>query len=241
MVPTAIISDIHSNSHALTAVLAEADRLGCRRFFCLGDLVGYGADPNACVDRLRRPDVQCVMGNHDALVAGLERGDAFNPFSLQAAEANRTALSDENLEFLYRLPRTLQAGPQVLLCHGTPYSWNRYLLHAADLEAAAGDGARAEQTLIFFGHTHHPVFFDGTQRRDLYKAPHALPASITLVNPGSVGQPRDGDPRAAFAVWDPAERTLAFQRVDYDVEAARQAILDAGLPEYLGDRLRAGR
>lgn len=239
----AVVSDIHSNLQALEAVLARIEALGCGAIYCLGDIVGYGARPAECVARVRASGAVCIQGNHDALVAdgSLELG--FNPRSLQAVAHNRELLDAEALAWLSGLPvrRDLEGG--TVLAHGSPADRDRYLLFARDLEMVRreqeqelGDG------LTFFGHTHQPVCFAGEGFAAQVPGSVAVPpAGRVLVNPGSVGQPRDGDPRAALLVWDLDAGRLDFERLDYDVETARREIIRAGLPERLGDRLREGR
>ncbi|MBE0567158.1 MAG: metallophosphoesterase family protein [Krumholzibacteria bacterium] len=239
----AVISDIHSNLQALEAVLARIDALGCGAVYCLGDIVGYGAHPAECVARVRATGAVCIQGNHDALVAdgSLELG--FNPRSLQAVTHNRGLLDQETLAWLAALPVRRDLDQGTVLAHGSPGDRDRYLLFARDLElvrreqeAEAGDG------ITFFGHTHQPVCFAGAGfAPQVPGSVPLLPDGRVLVNPGSVGQPRDGDPRAALLVWHRDDRRLDFERIDYDIETARREIILAGLPERLGDRLREGR
>ena len=227
----AVISDVHSNLQALNTVLARIDELQCDGIYCLGDIVGYGARPHECLELVRDTGATCIQGNHDALVADgtLELG--FNPRSLQAVVHNRELLTASDLD------------GGTVLSHGSPGDRDRYLLFSRDLEhvrreqeAAVGPG------VTFFGHTHQPVCFgnDGAAPEPLGVI-EVRPADRVLVNPGSVGQPRDGDPRSALLLWEPEARRLTFERHEYDVETARREIIAAGLPERLGDRLREGR
>lgn len=238
----ALLSDIHSNLQALTAVLGALDQMECDQIFCLGDQVGYGARPTECLDTLRRVGARALTGNHDAIVTGREKGEGFNERSKIAAKLNRARLSKEDLEFLAALPDTIEYRDDVLLCHGSPASYNQYVYFKVDFSLTVDQMAKEGWRRVFLGHTHHPVLYDGgTLRYSTEKEYELDPAQRFIINPGSVGQPRDGDPRASFATWDDERDLLRFHRVEYDVAAARQDILDAGLPEQLGDRLLRGK
>lgn len=238
----AFLSDIHSNLQALDAVLDATTEQGCGAIYCLGDLVGYGARPVEVLDRLGEVGAHCLMGNHDALVAGLETGMGYNEVSQIAAAANRRLLSDEHLRFLAELPGTIDFDETTLLCHGSPTSYKQYTYNEIDFSLSVDDMKKNGLELCFLGHTHHPVLYDGERLR--YRVDKALPlpkGKRRIINPGSVGQPRDRDPRASFAVWDRDAGTIRFHRVEYDVMAARQDVQRAGLPARLGDRLLEGR
>ncbi len=239
----AVISDIHSNHRALEAVAAEARRRGCEGFHCLGDVVGYGVRPRECLDWVKEHCPLAVQGNHDAMVGGVGLGLAFNVYSLAAVEHNRRILTAADRRWLADLPPEREAGPGVLLVHGAPGDRDRYLLYLGELqETALGLLAERGPGVCFFGHTHLPAAFAPGGFLDLGAGPLALPGlTRILINPGSVGQPRDGDPRASFVVWDRTAGTVELVRVAYDVQAAREDVLAAGLPRILGDRLLAGR
>jgi diadenosine tetraphosphatase ApaH/serine/threonine PP2A family protein phosphatase len=240
---TAIISDVHSNLQALRTVLDCIDDLGCDRLWCLGDVVGYGARPAECLEIVRdRADV-VIQGNHDALVASGADNAFFNPRSLAAVAHNRKLLDGEQLSWLGALPVLHREDDGTLLAHGSPDDRDRYLITAGDL-----DSVRRENEVLdgpgvtFIGHTHQPILFAASGAVVEPRGRRQLPAGERIiVNPGSVGQPRDGDPRAAFLWWDHDDGALEFVRVEYDLETARREILEAGLPERLGDRLREGR
>ncbi|RKZ13671.1 metallophosphoesterase [bacterium] len=243
LVRIAVISDVHSNLQALQTVLARIDELGCDHLWCLGDVVGYGARPVECLELVRdRADI-CIQGNHDALVAKGGDNTYFNPRSLAAVAHNRQLLDPDQLAWLGALPTRHLEADGTLLAHGSPDDRDRYLITAGDLESVRRtDDAGAGPGLTFFGHTHQPVIFSASGPVTAPRGCCALPSGERiLVNPGSVGQPRDTDPRAAFLWWDRGDNDLHFERLEYDLEAARQEILDAGLPPRLGDRLREGR
>jgi predicted phosphodiesterase len=242
-----ILSDLHSNLHALRAVLRFARRRAIHRFVFLGDLVGYGANPNQLLDKVRelRPRF-LVRGNHDKVCAGLESDDTFSTPARQAADWTREKLRQDNWRFLADLPTgPLWVGQDYQIAHGSPVDEDAYLLHMREISQAF-DGFEGQ--LCFFGHTHVPGCFELDETRGQLNwirleagAPFLLqPHSRYLVNPGSVGQPRDRDPRASFMTYDAKRRALRLHRLDYDVKGAAKAILDAGLFRNLADRLRQG-
>ncbi|HEY3741650.1 MAG TPA: metallophosphoesterase family protein [Bryobacteraceae bacterium] len=250
-----ILSDIHSNNEALSAVLKHANGR-YDRILCLGDLVGYGSDPNEIVDWVRdvmpadgtATDPRVIRGNHDKACCGLDSIEDFNPAAQASSLWTSDTLTEENLLFL----RGLTQGPVDAggfdLVHGAPSDEDEYIITADD---AAGMYEHLRTGLTFFGHTHLQggFFF----RRPVVKAIEKVPAKWTeltisidenssfLINPGSVGQPRDNDWRAAYAIYESDDRLVTYYRVEYDVAEARRRILDAGLPVILGDRLLVGR
>ncbi|MCC7007356.1 MAG: metallophosphoesterase family protein [Acidobacteria bacterium] len=241
-----LISDIHANLQALEAVLEDAARIGYDAALCLGDLVGYGADPAGVIQRIDalRP-AAIVRGNHDKVCAGLEPPTLFNDAARQSAEWTFATLSAGERERLARLPK----GPasvegSVEICHGAPFDEDYYVFTENDASRAID---AATVPLCLFGHTHVPAIFssaddpvvhdNGTPAGEL-RLPRAGPA---LINVGSVGQPRDGDPRAAYGIVDVAKRVLQLRRVDYDVKEAQRRIRAAGLPEWLAVRLGRGQ
>ena len=241
-----VLSDIHGNVHALDAVL-EAAVATCDHVLVLGDLVGYGADPNGVIDRIRALDPLAVIrGNHDKVAAGVEPADDFNAMARQAAQWTAAALTAANREYL----RTLPAGPTSIgdrfeICHGSPADEDQYIFDAGDAAVAF---EAVQRPLCLFGHTHLPVVFVRDRRglHGLVPGPESSvlevePDSLYLVNPGSVGQPRDGDPRAAFGVVDDEAGFVEIRRVEYRVDLAQAAIHAAGLPAALAHRLAAGR
>lgn len=243
-----VLSDIHSNLEALDAVLrASAQKYDA--VLVLGDLVGYGADPNAVVDRVRSLNPAAVVrGNHDKVAAGLDDAEDFNPMAKSAAHWTRESLTPATFEYLRDLP----TGPQIVddmieICHGSPLDEDLYVV--ADIDAARSI-AVAETPVCLFGHTHVALSARmDNQRRLEIEAPQGHPEFATaiqddskyLINPGSVGQPRDGDSRAAYAIADLDRKLVTLYRVAYPIEAAQKKILDAGLPPMLAYRLGMGR
>jgi diadenosine tetraphosphatase ApaH/serine/threonine PP2A family protein phosphatase len=244
-----VLSDIHANLEALEAVLAVAPREAFDRLLVLGDIVGYGADPNAVVDRVRAlaPDA-IIRGNHDKVAAGVEPADGFNQVARYAALWTLDALTDDNREWLTSLPTgPLAVDDFVEMCHGSPDDEDEYIFEHVD----AVEALRAmSRPLCFFGHTHVPIgYWLSVDSFDVLVAPASESQMVIpieagrryLVNPGSVGQPRDGDPRAAYAVYDGERHEVVLYRVPYDVAAAQAKIHAAGLPEGLARRLAAGK
>jgi len=240
----AIISDIHSNWQAMQTVWQAIQTAACDEVLCLGDVVGYGARPGECLRFVREKGWTWIQGNHDALIGDGELSLNFNPASLLAVEHNRNLLSEEERQFLRDLPWRLHPSEGLFLAHGSYRDRDRYLLYRSDFrdEAIFLHEQNGAGGVCFFGHTHNPAIFDGDGFRTPQEGPVPLdPDAMFLINPGSVGQPRDGDARAAYAIWDTVEGTITLFRTEYDIEGARREILDAGLPERLGNRLLEGR
>ena len=241
-----VLSDLHSNLEALEAVLDAAASPGYGSTLVLGDIVGYGADPNPVVTILRGlPGLLAIRGNHDRVAASLEDAEGFNEAARQSALWTRRTLAAVNRDFLAALPRgPVEFAPGKLLSHGTPLDEDQYLMDEGEARRCF-DGVRFE--LCFFGHSHYPGAFVLEEPR-ISRRPAVgdgtivdiLPGRRYLVNPGSVGQPRDRNPRAAFAIYDDASDTVSIHRVEYRAAEARDKILRAGLPRWLGDRLLLG-
>ena len=258
-----VISDIHANLEALHAVLAAAPPHDV--VWNLGDIVGYGANPNEVIDESRRLGSVFVRGNHDRACCGLGGAEEFNPIAQRAAHWTECVLTPEHRDWLRHLAAGPIApdGPTVRCVHGSPLDEDDYLLTLRDAFPALDS---TDIRLTFFGHTHVQGGF-ATNGDDWFRLvpdfghhraprhPQAPPAppepeqfelelregARYLLNPGSVGQPRDGDWRAAFALYDDARRTLTWYRVPYDLREAQERILSAGLPDRLASRLRDGR
>jgi len=242
-----ILSDLHANWEALDAVAREAAGK-YDKAICCGDLVGYAADPNMVVDWVRANCAVVVRGNHDRACTGMEDLEWFNPVARQAALWTLQNLSPANIDYAAMLTR----GPVVLdgfeVVHGSPFDEDEYVL-------AAGEAVQAfnylESRLAFFGHTHVQGGFIWNHSRveTIGRLPARSgsetldidPDCAYLINPGSVGQPRDGDPRAAYVMYDSGVHAVTYHRTPYDVETAQRKIRDAGLPPILADRLTVGR
>jgi predicted phosphodiesterase len=238
----AVLSDVHGNLHALEAVLAAVDAASVDELWCLGDLVGYGPRPNECVALLRERAAVCLAGNHDLVVLGKIGLEVFAGEAAAAAAWTRRSLDDDARAFLDGLrPEGRARG--VALYHGSARDpvWE-YVLSA---EAARATLARTEAALALVGHSH--VALELSEGDDGVRGA-AAPAGTTLelegprrvLNPGSVGQPRDGDPRAAWLEIDEGARRATFRRTEYPVERTQAEMRDAGLPEALAARLAAG-
>jgi predicted phosphodiesterase len=244
-----VLSDIHSNLEALEAVLHASAAQRYDAVLVLGDLVGYGADPNAVVECVRGLNPAAIVrGNHDKVAAGLDDAEDFNPMAKSAAHWTRESLTPQTLEYLRDLP----VGPSLVdemveICHGSPLDEDLYVV--ADMDAARSISV-ARTPICLFGHTHVALSarMDNHRRLEI-DAPEGHPEFATsieadskyLINPGSVGQPRDGDSRAAYAIADLDRNVVTLYRVAYPIEAAQKKILDAGLPPMLAYRLGMGR
>ena len=262
-----ILSDIHGNLEALQAVLKAAlDDGGYDQLWNLGDMVGYGASPNQVLDLIRPLSTLVVRGNHDRVCCGLTSPNAFNPVARAAAVWTRHELTEDNVRWLRDLPQGPVKPPPIgaeptesISCvHGSPIDEDDYILTMRDAWTPL---QRSISSLTFFGHTHvqggfsqrdlnwhdlRPPFLAGIDPRTRPSDPVSLNLSLEpetrhLINPGSVGQPRDHDWRAAFALYDSARLTITFHRIPYDLGASQKRILDANLPDRLAARLREGR
>jgi len=242
----AILSDVHGNLEALTAVLGDAAATGAHAVLCLGDLVGYGADPVACVERVGERATAVVAGNHEHGAVGLLTLEWFNPVAKAAALWTRGRLDDDHCRYLESLPLTTTV-EEATLVHASPRhpeEWD-YLVSAEDGFEVFGD---FQTRLCFVGHSHRPDVWSlgssGPEYTGYLAAPRARvrleDGRRYIINVGSVGQPRDRDPRAAYAIWDRDERTVSIRRVNYDHRRAAEKIIAVGLPRSLADRLAHG-
>jgi diadenosine tetraphosphatase ApaH/serine/threonine PP2A family protein phosphatase len=242
-----IISDIHANLDALEAVLAHAQD-AWDRVLVLGDLVGYGAEPEAVINRVRglEPDA-VIRGNHDKAACGLDDGSQFNTVARIAAGWTGGQLSPGNLEYLRALPMgPVEIDALTEICHGTPFDEDHYIFDGSDAVMAFDS---ADRPLCLYGHTHLPAIF--RKLDDHYEGAPPDPdrevvlplqrGARYLVNVGSVGQPRDGDPRAGYGLLDADARELRLRRIPYPVQEAQRKIMAAGLPASLANRLAMGR
>ncbi len=239
---TLIISDIHANITALEAVLADAGEIDS--VWALGDVVGYGPDPNECVERVRDlPNIVCLLGNHDAATIGMIDDITFNPAARMAVQWTRTTLNPENLAYLDRLPEYLRLG-DITLAHGSPREpvWE-YLL---DTRNATENFSYFYTPYCLVGHTHLPTIYtqlDENEYARLIAPTNGIELDLvprSIINPGSVGQPRDRDPRAAYAILDLDQMKISFHRVAYDIKAVQERMKVAGLPNRHVMRLTEG-
>lgn len=237
-----LISDIHANLQALEACLRALDQAGVDLVACLGDIVGYGADPNACLDLVRQRAAHTVLGNHDAAVVDKTAADYFNGDARTAVEWTRAQLSADNRRFLEELPYIRGLEGDVLLSHSgaaAPPAWN-YVFNRVDAER---EFTAFVQRTCFIGHTHFPAIFVSGSGGVVHLPPPAYrlaPGERLLVNVGSVGQPRDGDARAACGIFDVEAGTVEVRRVAYDLEQVQERILATALPRSAAERLAWG-
>lgn len=244
-----LLSDIHSNIEALGACIELARNVGYDSVLCCGDIVGYGPDPNAAVDLVRDLNCLSIRGNHDRVASGLDTAESFNHHARRAIEWTAAELTEGNRRFLRDLP----VGPLVVsedaqLVHGAATDEDDYIFTDED----ADENFRiVNRRITFFGHSHFQVVysFDLAQEAEIamgveegaFLSVWLREDRQFLVNPGSVGQPRDGDRRASFAVWDVEKQRVELYRADYPVEAVQEKMRNARLPNYLIDRLSYGR
>ena len=243
-----VLTDIHANLEALDVCLADAKARGYDQTLVLGDLVGYGADPNAvveCIQGLKPTAI--VRGNHDKVACGLEQAEGFNTVAKSAAKWTLDTLSPAHREWLAALPEgPIDVDEVVEICHGSPFDEDAYIFDELDAVRALKVSNRP---LCLFGHTHYPVTFelsgDSFNNIGSVSAPQAhvllKDGGKYLINPGAVGQPRDGDPRAAFAIVDTRLCRVELYRTPYALEEAQKKVVNAGLPEVLAQRLAVGR
>jgi diadenosine tetraphosphatase ApaH/serine/threonine PP2A family protein phosphatase len=246
-----VLSDIHANLEALEACLEAAPPHD--RVFNLGDIVGYGANPNEALERARSLGDVFVRGNHDKACSGLTSLAGFNPIAGLAARWTQQKLTPENLDFLRNLPQGPVAAMENVLCvHGSARDEDEYIMLSQDALPLLQE---ATTQLTFFGHSHIQCGFYIEPKGRFQGVLPRYPARTGeqqfeirlkadakyLINPGSIGQPRDGDPRAAFLLYDADENSITFHRVPYNIGGAQKKILAAGLPDRLAERLSEGR
>ncbi|HPH97004.1 MAG TPA: metallophosphoesterase family protein [Anaerolineaceae bacterium] len=238
-----IISDVHANLTALEAVIEAAGDI--EAVWCLGDLVGYGPDPNDCIDRIcTLPNLTCLLGNHDAAALGQIDDDAFNLEARTSLRWMRSELTPSHMAFLRALPEMTTEEKLVTLVHGSPR--NPVWEYVMDLRIARFNFEYFTTPFCFVGHTHLPVIYQYNADRKLLAYDIPLDGdkielnAQSIINPGSVGQPRDHDPRAAYAIFDTETNICCFHRVDYDVTGVQKRILLAGLPVRHAYRLSEG-
>lgn len=238
----AVFSDVHSNLEAFERVIREYHQESIDEYFCLGDIVGYGADPQECISLSRQIGARMIAGNHDWAAAGILDPVDFNNFARQAVFWTSQLLLKEQKNFLRSLKLTYSSGDFTLV-HGTLDAPQDFSYMIGEHAAKSSFDLMLSQ-ICFVGHTHLPgVFIREKQGMVSYLETDRikiLAGKSYIINVGSVGQPRDGNPQAAFCIYDTDKREVLIKRAAYDVESARKKIVDRGLPRFLGDRLRTG-
>ncbi len=244
----AIISDIHSNLEALHAVLRKIEKEKVEAVVNLGDIVGYNASPDECITEIRRCATISVSGNHDAAVYDLASRESFNVFANMAIRWTQSKLSEQNAEYLKNLPFFTILWDRFIACHGTLKSNDSYIVKPFQARRMFNAMRRDYKSIriCFFGHTHRQAVWVRDVRGKVQQLnPHETtlildPEKMYLINPGSVGQPRQNDWRASFIIFEPDETKITFHLVPYDLYKAQQKILKSGLPSFLAERLAEG-
>jgi predicted phosphodiesterase len=238
----AIIADIHANLEAFNTVLADIKAQNCTHVACLGDVVGYNANPKECLDMVRAMNIPVVKGNHDEYCSTENDLEGFNPHAAEAINWTRDQLTPEDRQWLRDL-KYMRLVTSFTLVHATldqPQRWG----YVFDKLAAAASFTYQNTAICFFGHTHVPLAFvrdAGQVKGGTYSKFKIEPAKKYFINVGSVGQSRDGVPKATYVVYDMQEQSIELRRLDYDMATTQKKILDAGLPARLAERLALGR
>lgn len=237
----AIIADIHANLEALQVVLDDIQKQKCTHIACLGDIVGYNANPKECLDLIRSLNCPCVKGNHDEYCSSDQELEGFNPHAAEAVNWTRQQLSPEDRQWLRDL-KYVRMVANFTMVHATldgPPRWG----YVFDKLAAAASFTYQNTPVCFFGHTHVPVAFirDSVVRGGTYSKFKVEPGRKYFLNVSAVGQPRDGNPKAGYVVYDMDEGSIELRRLDYDIAKAQEKILAAGLPTRLAERLAVGK
>lgn len=247
-----ILSDIHANMEAFSAVQEHAGAAGWDSVLCLGDITGYNPNPNEAIDEIRKYHdsgrlTGAILGNHDNVVIGREDPYNFNDKAKQAALWHKERVRDDNKEFLSALDDALLIDENLFIVHGSPVDPNEYLTLL--FQAAISFRAMKDEniSLCFNGHTHVPCVFaldgDEVEKETLSKESSVIRLKsdrFYIINPGSVGQPRDGDPRSSYMIYDTAQSIVIHSRISYDIATTQSKIAQAGLPQDLADRLSLG-
>ena len=237
----AVIDDINGNIEACDVFLADAREQQCTHYCCVVDVVGYGANPKECLDIVRKMAMPCVKGNHDEYCSSEEELEGFNPHAAEAVVWTRKQLTDDDRKWLREL-KYMRLVASFSMVHATldqPERWG----YVFDKLMAAASFTYQNTSVCFFGHTHVPIAFirDSVVRGGTYSKFKVEPGRKYFVNVGSVGQPRDNNPKAAYVIYDLSEGSIDLRRLDYDIGKAQQKILDAGLPPRLAERLAFGK
>lgn len=237
----AVIADIHANWEAFQVVLNDAKEQKCTHYCCVGDVVGYGANPKECLDVVRDMNMPCVKGNHDEYCSSEDDLEGFNPHAAEAVRWTRRQLPTDDRQWLRDL-KYVRLVASFSVVHATldgPQRWG----YVFDKLMAAASFTYQNTSVCFFGHTHVPVAFvrDSVVRGGTYSKFRVEPGRKYFVNVGSVGQPRDGNPKAAYVIYDLDEGSIEIRRLEYDIVTAQKKIMAAGLPQRLADRLALGK
>jgi predicted phosphodiesterase len=235
------MGDIHANYDALQAVLAELENKNIDKYVCVGDIVGYGAEPDLCVHKIRDLTVACVAGNHDFATIEKTNIEFFNVYAKEATLWTRNKLSEADKQYLKDL-KLVEDVDDFTVVHGTLYAPALFDYIQTTFDAYLSLQV-LKANLCFVGHSHVPIsfFLDDAVTYSVEPELELKPGVKAIINVGSVGQPRDDNPKAAYAIYDSEQRKVWINRTEYDVEAAAKKIVDAGLPEILGERLKYGR
>lgn len=239
----AIFSDIHSNLEALEAVIKAYKEEDIDKYLCLGDVVGYAANPKECIEKIKELAMVTIAGNHDWASVDLFSTDYFNPLAKEAIYWTARNLDDQDRYFLEHL-KLVYKNEELTMVHGTlddPEDFN----YMTDDYIASKTFGLLENNICFVGHTHVPgVFIRSGDNRVYYQEDNSIDIKEDnkyIINMGSVGQPRDGNPQAAYGIYDTKKSNVQIKRIGYDIQAARKKIISAGLPQFLGERLLVGR
>lgn len=242
----AVLSDVHGNLVALETVLAKIDEIGVDTILNLGDLVGYYTEPNKCVEIIREREIPSIMGNHDVVACGKVEPIHFNPTAARAILWARQELTEDNREWLAGLPDSRIIDDTVLMVHGSVRDRDEYLLFRPEIEHSfiALEDEYPDISVVFFGHTHRRIYYE-QDGENLYAGGNSEKLVMRegakyLVNPGSVGQPRDGDPRAAFCVYDTEAGEVTFHRLNFDIDKVAAEVREYAFGESLAKRLYRG-
>ena len=234
-----LLADVHSNLEALQAVLSDAKKTGFSKVLCLGDIVGYASNPNECIELLRKQNAVCLLGNHDAAVAGIIGIEWFNPLAAECIEWTKQVIKKENISFLQELPKFFSTG-EILFVHGTP---SDPLMAYMDAIAAEEVMRASEEKIVICSHSHKPFRIEHNKEAKNISGSEkfSIANKRMVVSIPSTGQPRDGNAKAGYAIIDFKEQTMEIKRIVYDIAKAAQKIIAAKLPAFEAERLFVGR